>query len=66
MNATSFLDPWPWSLPAVRPLDDLALDPVVTFIVGQNGSGTSTLVEGIAVAAGARGRPLAALVPLLE
>ena len=43
---------WPWSLPAVRALDDLALDPGVTFIVGQNGSGKSTLVEGIAVAAG--------------
>jgi predicted ATPase len=43
---------WPWSLPAVRALDDLPLDPGVTFIVGQNGSGKSTLVEGIAVAAG--------------
>jgi predicted ATPase len=43
---------WPWTLPAVRALDDLALDPRVTFIVGQNGSGKSTLVEGIAVAAG--------------
>jgi predicted ATPase len=43
---------WPWSLPAVCALDDLALDPGVTFVVGQNGSGKSTLVEGIAVAAG--------------
>lgn len=43
---------WPWSLPAVRALDDLTLDPGVTFVVGQNGSGKSTLVEGIAVAAG--------------
>jgi predicted ATPase len=43
---------WPWSLAAVRALDDLRLDPGVTFIVGQNGSGKSTLVEGIAVAAG--------------
>ncbi len=43
---------WPWSLAAVRALDDLQLDPGVTFIVGQNGSGKSTLVEGIAVAAG--------------
>ncbi len=43
---------WPWSLAAVRALDDLALDPAVTFLVGENGSGKSTLVEGIAVAAG--------------
>jgi predicted ATPase len=43
---------WPWSLPAVRALDDLELDPGVTFVIGQNGSGKSTLVEGIAVAAG--------------
>ena len=43
---------WPWSLPAVRRLDDLRLDPAVTFLVGENGSGKSTLVEGIALAAG--------------
>jgi predicted ATPase len=43
---------WPWSLPAVRALHDLALDPGVTFLAGENGGGKSTLVEGIAVAAG--------------
>jgi predicted ATPase len=44
---------YPWSLPAVRALHDgLDLDPAVTFLVGENGSGKSTVVEAIAVAAG--------------
>jgi predicted ATPase len=38
-------------LPAVCALKRLALDPRVTFFVGENGSGKSTLVEAIAVAA---------------
>jgi len=40
-------------IPAVRSLveEPLALDPRVTFLVGENGSGKSTLVEAIAVAA---------------
>jgi len=44
----------PWGLPAIAALqgDGLALDPAVTFLVGENGSGKSTLVEAIAVAAG--------------
>ncbi len=45
---------FPWSLPAVAALaeDGLALDPAVTFLVGENGSGKSTLIEALAVAAG--------------
>jgi predicted ATPase len=44
----------PWQLPAVAALEGegLALDPHVTFLVGENGSGKSTLLEAIAVAAG--------------
>jgi predicted ATPase len=44
----------PWQLPALAALDGdgLALDPHVTFLVGENGSGKSTLLEAIAVAAG--------------
>lgn len=45
-------DRWPWSLPAVRALDELALSPQVTILVGENGAGKSTLLEAIAVAAG--------------
>ncbi|MEX1056288.1 MAG: AAA family ATPase [Natronospirillum sp.] len=45
-------DHYPFSIPAVRELDSLALSPEVTFFVGENGSGKSTLMEGIAVALG--------------
>lgn len=45
-------DAYPFSIPAVRNLDSLALDPRITFLVGENGSGKSTLIEAIAVAAG--------------
>ncbi len=44
---------YPWDLPAVRALETgVALDPAVTFFIGENGSGKSTLLEAIAVAAG--------------
>jgi predicted ATPase len=43
---------YPFSIPAIRDLDELALDPHVTLFAGENGSGKSTLVEAIAVAAG--------------
>lgn len=43
---------YPFSLPAVRNLERLALDPEVTFLIGENGSGKSTLIEAIAVAWG--------------
>lgn len=45
---------WPGSIPAVRQLldDGLRLDPGITFLVGENGSGKSTILEGIAMAYG--------------
>ena len=43
---------YPFSLPAVRTLTKLKLDPHITFFIGENGSGKSTLIEAIAVAAG--------------
>lgn len=47
-------DVWPESIPAVRQLldDGLRLDPGITFLVGDNGSGKSTILEGIALAYG--------------
>src|SRR5947207_39432 len=47
------LDPsaYPFTIPAIRDLDELALDPAVTFFIGDNGSGKSTLVEAIAIGA---------------
>jgi predicted ATPase len=43
---------YPFSIPAIRQLDELKLDSRVTLFAGENGSGKSTLVEAIAVAAG--------------
>lgn len=43
---------YPFHLPAVRGLEKLAFHPKVTYIVGENGMGKSTLMEAIAVAWG--------------
>lgn len=43
---------YPFSVPAIKALDELQFPSPVTFFVGENGSGKSTLLEGIA--AGAR------------
>src|SRR5262245_7116153 len=45
-------DEYPYSVPAVRHLDELATDFDVTCFVGENGTGKSTLLEAIAVAWG--------------
>jgi predicted ATPase len=42
---------YPFSLPAVQALDGLALS-AVTYFVGENGSGKSTILEALAVASG--------------
>ncbi|AKB29775.1 ABC transporter, ATP-binding protein [Methanosarcina siciliae T4/M] len=43
---------YPFNLPAVRNLQSLSFHPKVTFIIGENGSGKSTILESIAVAYG--------------
>ncbi len=43
---------YPFNLAAVRNLEILSFHPRVTFIVGENGSGKSTILESIAVAYG--------------
>ncbi len=43
-------DQYPFSLPIFRDLDKLEFHPQVTFIVGENGTGKSTLLEAIAIA----------------
>jgi Predicted ATPase len=43
---------YPFSLPAVNNLFSLEMHPRVTFIVGENGSGKSTILEAIAAAYG--------------
>lgn len=47
----SFTD-YPYCLPVVRNLTNIEFHPSVTFIVGENGTGKSTLLEAIAVASG--------------
>ncbi len=43
---------YPYSLPAIAALQEIAFHPKVTFLVGENGSGKSTLIEALAVAWG--------------
>ncbi|WP_309122130.1 AAA family ATPase [Paenibacillus sp.] len=43
---------YPFDIPALRYLDRLELHPKVTYIVGENGMGKSTLLEALAVAWG--------------
>jgi predicted ATPase len=45
-------DQYPFNIPSIRHLTDLNFHPKVTFFVGENGTGKSTLVEAIAVASG--------------
>jgi predicted ATPase len=47
----SFLE-YPFSIPAIHNLDELRLQSPVSFFIGENGTGKSTLLEAIAVAAG--------------
>lgn len=43
---------FPFNLPIVKQFEELTLHPNVTFFVGENGMGKSTLLEAIAVATG--------------
>lgn len=45
-------DAYPWCLPFLREAFELSFDRSITIIVGENGTGKSTLLEGIAVLAG--------------
>jgi len=40
---------YPFCLPFVEGLDNLELHPKVTFFIGENGTGKSTLLESIAL-----------------
>ena len=46
------LDEYPFNIPAVANLKKLTFHPDVTFIIGENGSGKSTIIESIAIAMG--------------
>ena len=42
---------FPFSLPLIRELDEIIFESPVTFLSGENGTGKSTILEGIAAAA---------------
>ena len=42
----------PYNVPAVRDLQALDFHPDVTFFIGENGAGKSTILEAIALALG--------------
>ena len=44
----AFPDGYPFTVPAIECLDQLSFDTPVTFFVGENGCGKSTLIEAIA------------------
>jgi predicted ATPase len=46
------LEGFPFELPVVRKFRELKLRSPVTFLVGENGSGKSTVLEGLAAAVG--------------
>lgn len=43
---------YPFSIPAVRAMESIVFSCPVTFLVGENGTGKSTIIEALAVAAG--------------
>lgn len=43
---------YPFQLPSIKYMDQLNIHPQVTYFVGENGMGKSTLLEAIAIAAG--------------
>lgn len=43
---------YPFTIPSVRALESLNLDASVTFLIGENGSGKSTIIEALALSAG--------------
>lgn len=51
-NKVEDFDKYPFSIPAVKNLENLQFRSEVTFFVGENGSGKSTILESIAVALG--------------
>lgn len=51
-NSVPCFDEYPFSIPAIRSLSEIRLEKAVTFIVGENGSGKSTVIEALAVSLG--------------
>lgn len=52
MNKIESFNKYPFDLPVFKSFRELILNPKVTFVIGENGSGKSTILEAIAVAYG--------------
>ena len=62
-SVKSFLS-YPFCLPAIKNLSSLEFHPKVTFIVGENGTGKSTILEAIAIICGFNAEGGTKLYPL--
>jgi predicted ATPase len=51
-ESSALLNHFPFSLPVIQKLGKLSFHPNVTYIIGENGMGKSTLLEALAVALG--------------
>lgn len=51
-DKVSTFNEYPFNLPSLKNLDQLFFHPKVTYLIGENGMGKSTLLEAIAVALG--------------
>lgn len=51
-NKIESFNEYPFNLPVFKSFRELILNPKVTFVIGENGSGKSTILEAIAVAYG--------------
>ncbi|MFP7494367.1 AAA family ATPase [Terribacillus saccharophilus] len=51
-EAASLPNQFPYTLPVIQNLGELSFHPNVTYIIGENGMGKSTLLEALAVALG--------------
>ncbi len=45
-------DAFPWTLPLIKEFEELSFEKNISFFVGENGSGKSTILEGIAAYTG--------------
>ena len=51
MRSLPTIREFPFSLPVLQKLEELRFESPVTLLVGENGTGKSTLLEGLACAA---------------